>query len=499
MHDFIVCSIFKNESHILDEWISHYLFHGVDHIYLVNDFSTDSYLEIIEKYADRVTLFHNDIVTKEVGRQTQIYRKYFTSLLSSAKWMSILDLDEFLYSPETINIKQVLSEYSEYAQIIVDWVHFGSNEHVLQPNSAVEGFTMRALSRESVRNVRYHGYKSIFKCEHLQNFDIHTSNVNGDVLRIIDTNAAKLLINHYNVQSLEFFINVKGTRGDVNNWFDHVKLQRNKELFAEFDVNDLEDLRLCNQNRDIIKQIKHNKLSKTDDVTMVITSCNRPHLLDKTLESFIKYNTYPISKTILLDDSGIIGCNEPVVEKYKGVLNITSLYNKENMSQIKSIDKLYSYVRTKYVFHCEEDWDFLQPQFIEKSKQVFDENPDEKIFTVWLRPHHETSAHPITFDNKKRGYYEMQRDFSYISKGIEYTWCGVTFNPGLRKTEDIYVLHPLFNHCKTIVKNGKTYPMEGEYTINDEYRKRGYFAYILDDPHGHVNHIGWESHIETGY
>jgi len=499
MHDFIVCSIFKNESHILDEWISHYLFHGVDHIYLVNDFSTDSYLEIIEKYADHVTLFQNDIVTREVGRQTQIYSKYFTPLLPTAKWMSILDLDEFLYSPETIDIKQVLLEYSEYAQIVVDWVHFGSNNHVMQPNSVVEGFTMRALSRESVRNVRYYGYKSIFKTACLQSFNIHTSNVDGEDLRIIDTDAAKLLINHYNTQSLDFFINVKGTRGDVNNWFDYMNMQRNKELFEEFDVNDFEDLRLYNQNKELIKQVKHDKLSNSDDVTLVITSCNRADLLDKTLESFVKFNTYPILKTIILDDSGMIGCNETAVEKYKDALNITSLYNKTNISQIKSIDKLYSYVRTKYVFHCEEDWEFLQPQFIEKSKRVFDENPDEKIFTVWLRPHHETSEHPIVFDDRMRGYYEMQRDFSYISKGIIYTWCGVTFNPGLRKTEDIYMLHPLFNNCQTIVKNEKIYPMEGEYTINDEYRKLGYFAYILDDPRGHVNHIGWENHIETGY
>jgi len=252
MHDFIVCSIFKNESHILDEWISHYLFHGVDHIYLVNDFSTDSYLEIIKKYADRVTLFHNDIVTREVGRQLQIYRKYFTSLLPTAKWMSILDLDEFLYSPETINIKQVLMEYSKYSQILVDWVHFGSNNHVKQPPSVVEGFTMRAMPREPGKNMKYHGYKSIFKCAHFKNFDIHSSNVDGKMLRIVDAKDAKLLINHYNLQSLEFFINVKGTRGDVNNWFDHIKLQRDKEFFAEVDINDLEDLRLCKQNRELI-------------------------------------------------------------------------------------------------------------------------------------------------------------------------------------------------------------------------------------------------------
>jgi len=55
IYNFVVCSVFKNESHILEEWINHYLFHGVDHIYLVNDFSTDNYLDIINKYSSKVT------------------------------------------------------------------------------------------------------------------------------------------------------------------------------------------------------------------------------------------------------------------------------------------------------------------------------------------------------------------------------------------------------------------------------------------------------------
>jgi hypothetical protein len=50
MFTFVICSVFKNESHILEEWINNYLLHGVDHFYLVNDFSTDNFLSIIEKY-----------------------------------------------------------------------------------------------------------------------------------------------------------------------------------------------------------------------------------------------------------------------------------------------------------------------------------------------------------------------------------------------------------------------------------------------------------------
>jgi hypothetical protein len=494
MYNFIICGIFKNEAHILDEWISHYIYHGVDHIYLVNDFSSDSYLEIIERYSDKVSLFHNDIITKEVGRQTKIYEKYFTPLLSKSKWMSILDLDEFLYSPYEVNLLKCIEEiFGEYSQIIIDWVHFGSNDHILQPNSVVEGFTKRAYYG---KKKEYYGYKNIFRTKDFLSFGVHINNVKGRQIRLINNEFIEkvpmLVINHYNLQSYEYYSMIKATRGDCDNWFDHRGISRDKRLFDEYDDNDVEDLKLFEQNKNIIRLVKENKISVQDEVTFIITSCNRPYLLEKTLFTFIKYNTYPIVKTIILDDSGIIGCNEEVVKKYKDQLNIISIYNKTNIKQIASIDKLYSYVKTKYIFHCEEDWEFLKSGFIEKSKEIFDKNPNEKIFTVWLRPHNDTSRHPIIYRENEE-YHLMDNNYSYYYKNKKYIWHGVTFNPGLRKTLDMYLFHPYIYRCTLIDKNGRKVPEDGEYTINKIYGN--YKSYILGDRNGHIKHIGWNHHI----
>jgi len=252
MYNFIVCSVFKNEAHILDEWVRHYLYHGVDHIYLVNDFSTDNYSEILCKYTDKVTLFHNDIVTRQVGRQTLIYNKYFSQLLPTSKWMSILDLDEFLYSPYEINIQNVLKSFDTYSCILVDWVHFGSNGHIEQPNSVVEGFTMRAFYG---KNKEYYGFKNIFQTAYFKKFDIHHTETTGNHIRLHyndTTEPPSLLINHYNIQSYNFFIKIKSTRGDINNWFDFKKLKRDKELFHKYDDNDVVDMKLYQQNKQII-------------------------------------------------------------------------------------------------------------------------------------------------------------------------------------------------------------------------------------------------------
>ena len=37
-----ILTCFKNESHILKEWIEHYKNRGIEHIYMINDFSTDN-------------------------------------------------------------------------------------------------------------------------------------------------------------------------------------------------------------------------------------------------------------------------------------------------------------------------------------------------------------------------------------------------------------------------------------------------------------------------
>jgi hypothetical protein len=499
MYKLSICSIFKNESLILDEWISHYLYHGVEHFFLINDYSNDDYNDIITKYSQYITLMDNDIITKDVGRQINIYEKYFRQHINKTQWMAFIDLDEFLYSPLTINIGDILDKYNNYSQIIVDWLHFGSNNHKYQPHSVVEGFTQRAIHEP---NKPYHSYKSIFQSKDLISFNVHSHQVKGNTIYLKYNENIKpdLIINHYAIQSLDFFIKIKSTRGDVNNWFEHQKLERNKQYFNSYDINEITDNTLYEQNKDIILPIKNNKLDLiNDNVTLVITSCNRPHLLAKTLQSFVLFNTYPIESCIIIDDSGIINCNDEILKTYKTKLNIKCIYNDTNIGQLKSIDKVYSYVKTKYIFHCEEDWNFTKPNFIEKSMNIFKQYPEEKIFTVWLRPHNCTSLHPIIKDNLNRGFYLMDKEFSYMYKGVKYTWCGVTFNPGLRKTTDMYNIHPFTHKCNMVLKNGKQYPVDGEYTTNRCFANIGYYGVILDDPTGHVEHIGFNDHISVEY
>ena len=460
---------------------------GVEHFYLINDNSTDGYKEILDKF-NNVTLFQNDIETKNVGRQIKIYETYLRPILHETEWLMVLDLDEFLYSPQTTDLKSLISKYNEYAVIRVEWLTFGSNGNTLQPYSVVAGFTKRL----DESNKDFFSHKDILKASTILFFDIHNPTVNG---KKYHAPTSEFIINHYQIQSLEFYMKVKATRGDCDNWFDDQKLQRDK---ARFDITDKHanviDRRLYDQNRKMINELYMLNIDESkNDVTLVITSCNRPELLKRTIESFVKQNSYPIAEILLIDDSGMIGCNETILKDFPE-LRIVSIYNDTNIGQIESIDKVYSYVRTKYIFHCEEDWEFLQPGFIEKSMKILEAPGNERIFTVWLRPHNCTSGHPINKNVHIDNYYELDRHFSYMAEDKLYIWGGITFNPGLRRTKDMRMLLPYTLNCESnIDKNGK--PRVGEYTINKKYKEYGFYAVILDDPSGHVNHIGFGAHI----
>lgn len=259
-----VGAIFKNESMIMEEWIKHYKFHGVDHIYMIDDSSTDNFIEVLEKYIDEeyVTLYSSKDFPKVRGRQGKIYDLYFKPILHETNWLAILDLDEFLYSPDQINLKNILKNYEDYSKIIVNWCWFNSNNQENQPKSVVEGFTKRAEYGTIVYSPTPTGWdyngsdgpKAIVNTKfEIKNLGIHDHSSIGPIINLSykqDSQNPKLLINHYALQSKEYWSKVKMVRGDADCW--HPTHNRNWEWFNAWNVGDINDLRLYDQNKDII-------------------------------------------------------------------------------------------------------------------------------------------------------------------------------------------------------------------------------------------------------
>ena len=222
-------------------------------------------------------------------------------------------------------------------------------------------------------------------------------------------------------------------------------------------------------------------------VSLVITTCGRTDLLERTLISFFNYNTYPIQKVIIVEDSGIPQNFSNVVSLVPCDLEI--IENEVNIGQIASIDKAYAKVETDYIFHCEEDWEFYNSGFIEKSFEILDNDP--KTFTVWLRSHSDTKNHAILKDTQ---YSLPDGDFYYrMNPNHKGVWCGFTFNPGLRRTSDCMIFYPYNNLDVKVVKNGLN--LMGEVDLSIYYKDIGFYGSITSKEEGYVRHIGGKRHV----
>ena len=203
-----------------------------------------------------------------------------------------------------------------------------------------------------------------------------------------------------------------------------------------------------------------------EGISWVITSAGRPDLLRRTLESFLRYNTTPIVQTILIEDGP---ANPPNV----ALPNLTYIANGKRIGQLRSIDRAYAQVRHKYIFHCEDDWEFLRPGFIEQSLKILEANPE--IFQVWIR-----QDTPYRIDDTRQDLRVLD-----INKN---SCCTLTWNPALRRTADYLRIG---GNYEAIV--GDRFGVLTELQLSQYYKRLGFRAAAL--PEAYVCHIGDKRHV----
>ena len=212
-------------------------------------------------------------------------------------------------------------------------------------------------------------------------------------------------------------------------------------------------------------------------VTAVFTSCGRWNLLEQTLKSFVSTNTYPITECIIIDNSTISDAEnniKNIIKDFSFPVNI--LINETNIGQVASIDKAYSFVKTDYIFHSEDDWLYSGNNYIEQSFDILDSIP--LIVNVNIR---------VRFDGEKGGDAPIE-SLQQTPRGIKYhlyklnylnTWHGFTWNPGLRKIFDYNII-------------GRNYKSIGqEQHVGQVYKDLGYRSACLEQQY--AKHIGTHS------
>ena len=215
-HELAVCAIFREEGPFLEEWLRFHEGVGVTKFYLYNNFSTDSFSEVLAPFVARgvVELTDWPFSTGQLAAYQDCLRRHS----QDARWIAFFDIDEFLFSPASRDIRLVLREFADLPGVVVYAAFFGSSGHTRRPQRPlIESFTRRALlshcSGKSIVNPR-HVYKvgvHTFKYLHRDALDTARRVCTPESIPVWD----RLRINHYWSRSLED-LEAKVARGDAS-------------------------------------------------------------------------------------------------------------------------------------------------------------------------------------------------------------------------------------------------------------------------------------------
>jgi hypothetical protein len=258
-YDLAVVTVFKNEADIMEEWLEHHIWQGVQHFYLLDNNSTDNIQSVLRPYitAGFITMCHTPSVSPQEQGLDHL-RKLFAE---DCTWLMQIDIDEFMFSTVSgMNLHDVLATRyhpnTNIAMITVPWHHFGSSGLKTQPDCIRSSFTMKMKFDPSY----YPKYIVRGKCA--SKLTTHSAEFNvlcRDTKSVVNPPEIKLY--HYRIMSEERYRRVKMGRGDV--YMPEWDSKRNMESFVENDFKDEED----NTLKDMIGPygcypMKHKNLNK---------------------------------------------------------------------------------------------------------------------------------------------------------------------------------------------------------------------------------------------
>ena len=215
-------------------WLDHYRWQGVDHFYLIDNGSEDDPLSILQDYIDKgiVTYFY----LPERYRQAQHYHYVFhhADLRQKSEWLILCDLDEFFFGLHQTLRKEIQKIENDYDYIVCNWKIFGSDGLETHPPDIRTAITHRAENL-------WPGTKYIFKTNKIDvsHICIHSLIHHSIPSERTFQNNTTIQLNHYVIQSLEFFQRVKMPRGDATSpYADGV---RNMDYFKQYDYREVQD------------------------------------------------------------------------------------------------------------------------------------------------------------------------------------------------------------------------------------------------------------------
>ncbi len=224
-----ICAIIKDEAPYLREWIEYHKIHGVDKIYIYDNESTDSTMSVLSQYIKDGLIEYNFFPGK--CQQLPAYQDCLTRHKHDVRWITFIDLDEFIVPLKNRTLRQILEAMPKnVGQISMEWQCFGSNGHINKPAGLV-------IENYTKRRARISNRKSIVNPRVVYGPFVHV----GDVAnKTVFVKGNKLKVNHYYCKSWQEYKRRK-MRGDALLGDKFARETFNKATFDEHDACDVTD------------------------------------------------------------------------------------------------------------------------------------------------------------------------------------------------------------------------------------------------------------------
>lgn len=243
-----VCAIAKNEGPYFREWIEWHRSQGVEKFYIYDNESTDETHDVLKPYIESGIVEYNYFPGRK--RQLAAYDDCFERHRLDARWIAVIDLDEFIVPVKDKSIPDFLKRFESFASVEINWLCYGSGG----AKKKTDGGVMQRFHKHSLPDHKLNRHvKSIVNprqvcnmigCHEAARISGKAADPNGNVIKrgFRDRQPQQdiIRINHYAIKSYEEFLGKRARgRARTNN-------VRDLSYFEQYDLNDIDELIINN-------------------------------------------------------------------------------------------------------------------------------------------------------------------------------------------------------------------------------------------------------------
>lgn len=245
-----IASIQRDRAPWLKEWIAFHLVVGFDRFYLYLHRCTDDSVGLLQRLAKHYPIAIHT-VDAPAAPQLAAYQHAWDTYGPHERWTAFIDGDEFLFPTRHESISKALASFESQplSAVAAHWRCYGSSGHVADPVGLVlEQFTRHSavdfLPNRHIKSiVRGDAGQVAITGSHLfrtsqGTVDDRMRPVEQPWLTQREPSYAELRINHYAVQSYDFFRRTKQGMGAADG---NPSLVRPDAWFHEYDRNEEDD------------------------------------------------------------------------------------------------------------------------------------------------------------------------------------------------------------------------------------------------------------------